>query len=333
MENFSTEDNQDTNNVSSSIEIVERDSQLVVDSRIIASALGITHKSLKQTIREYQTSIEQRLGKLAFHEDGLNGANPETFYYLNEKQSNFLMALSRNTSQVVEAKMRLVEAFDKAKTQLTAKSTLDSDLLAAIWKKLETVEEERSLGEQYQRFVNHQRKENPGLIKLIEGASESKALPPVKIWFTAAEWAMSKGYSLDIRQKSVLSNQAAAIYKNFKGRNPNVSEGNSYIYSSHEEYILAHAMYTTFNVTYELETEIQGLEAINLFDLCAECGVYIPDNQNGALIRSIISELLHTAIRNEELPRCCQYSSKKYYPLQIVKDFLKNSCNKYGGIA
>ena len=44
----------------------ERDSVLVVDSRLIAESLGIAHKNLLATIEKYKEQIESTFGIIAF---------------------------------------------------------------------------------------------------------------------------------------------------------------------------------------------------------------------------------------------------------------------------
>lgn len=92
-------------------------SQLVVDSRLIAQELGITHKALKETARNYKEDLEE-LGTFAVTTAESNFGRPETFYYLNEDQATYLMTLSNNTPQVRAAKLQLVKAFRAAKDAL-----------------------------------------------------------------------------------------------------------------------------------------------------------------------------------------------------------------------
>lgn len=107
----------------SQLEIQTVNSELVVDSRLIAATLSLSHKAVKQTIRRYELQL-LKLGPVAL-EVAMGESLPqggfsqgETFYYLNERQANFLMSLSRNTPEVVEAKLNLVQAFDQAKQAL-----------------------------------------------------------------------------------------------------------------------------------------------------------------------------------------------------------------------
>ncbi|MFN6455893.1 MAG: Rha family transcriptional regulator [Nostoc sp. EfeVER01] len=101
----------------------EYDSQLVVDSRIIAEELGIQHDNFIQNIYAYQTDIEQAFGIVLFQTEKLKGpGRPKRFALLNENQATFLMTLSENTSQVIQCKLKLVVGFATAKELLRAKS-------------------------------------------------------------------------------------------------------------------------------------------------------------------------------------------------------------------
>lgn len=107
-----------------SIEVVTKDDRLVVDSRLIAESLGIEHRALMQTIKKYETRIEQQFGVITFEMskplEGSQGGRPEKFAWLDEDQSMFLMTLSRNTDRVVECKANLVRAFSKARKMIPA---------------------------------------------------------------------------------------------------------------------------------------------------------------------------------------------------------------------
>ncbi|NJL14238.1 MAG: Rha family transcriptional regulator [Microscillaceae bacterium] len=101
------------------IKVEIKDGIQVVDSRIIAKGLNINHKSLMETIREYQKDLED-LGILPFETAKLTQGRgrPETVTYLNELQCHFVVTLSRNTVEVVQFKKGLVLAFDAAKKEI-----------------------------------------------------------------------------------------------------------------------------------------------------------------------------------------------------------------------
>ncbi len=100
------------------IKVEHKEGIQVVDSRIVAKGLNIKHKNLIETIKKYQEQLE-KLGILPFQTEVLRGVGqPEKFCYLNELQCHFVVTLSRNTEEVVNFKLGLVIAFDKAKKEV-----------------------------------------------------------------------------------------------------------------------------------------------------------------------------------------------------------------------
>jgi phage regulator Rha-like protein len=96
------------------------DGALVVDSRLIAQELAVTHEAFMKTIKKYESQTAQAFGGLRFQigvPDTPTG-NPPQFVYLTEDQATFLMTLSRNTPEVVRCKILLVAQFSKAKKLL-----------------------------------------------------------------------------------------------------------------------------------------------------------------------------------------------------------------------
>jgi phage regulator Rha-like protein len=103
--------------------IIDRHSEdgaLVVDSRLIAQELAVTHEAFMKTIKKYESQAVQAFGGLRFQigvPDTPTG-NPPQFVYLTEDQATFLMTLSRNTPEVVRCKTLLVAQFSQAKRLL-----------------------------------------------------------------------------------------------------------------------------------------------------------------------------------------------------------------------
>lgn len=88
---------------------------MLVDSRLIAKHLGITHKSAFKTVKSYLAHLE-RFGILRFQSEVIKGrGQPEKYVLLIEDQCIFLLNLSRNTDSVVELKFNLVKAFREAR--------------------------------------------------------------------------------------------------------------------------------------------------------------------------------------------------------------------------
>lgn len=95
--------------------------ELRVDSRIIAKALGVDHKSTLQLIDKHQEPIK-RFGTLTF-KMWKSGGRPTRYFLLNRSQAELLLSLTRNTPEAVELKVQLIMAFDKARSTLEASSS------------------------------------------------------------------------------------------------------------------------------------------------------------------------------------------------------------------
>ena len=123
--------------------VSEYGDDLVVDSRLVASRLGIEHHSFLKTLNKYLDKIESRFGVVRFEVDkpqeSSQGGRPEKYALLNENQILSLMSFSRNTDEVVECKLALVEAFDKAKKRMHPSSSLQ----ALQWAVNQMVEQEK----------------------------------------------------------------------------------------------------------------------------------------------------------------------------------------------
>jgi len=105
----------------SNLTVTERSGVLVVDSRLIAPSLGIQHKNFLATVEKYNSKMASHpdLGAVAFEtrefKTKQGNTSTETWAWLTEPQATFTMTLSRNTEQVVNCKLALSIAFDKAK--------------------------------------------------------------------------------------------------------------------------------------------------------------------------------------------------------------------------
>ena len=112
--------------------------ELVVDSRLIAERLGIEHRSFVRTTKKYQAHIEKRFGQVRFEitptkKDGSVGGDHPVYALLTEPQATVLMSFSKNTEEVIECKLDLVEAFEKAKAALRTLTQPTETLAIEAW--------------------------------------------------------------------------------------------------------------------------------------------------------------------------------------------------------
>lgn len=105
---------------STRLEIIERNHEPRIDSRLLAKALGKSHKSLFEQIRKYQAELKA-FGVLPFQTEkptSASGGRPERYALLNEDQAFLLLTYSRNTAKVRPLKMNLVRAFGEARRRV-----------------------------------------------------------------------------------------------------------------------------------------------------------------------------------------------------------------------
>ena len=95
----------------------------LVDSRVIAEALGIEHRALIQTIKNHQAAIESRFGAITFEmlsrNDGNLGGKQPKHALLTEDQAYFVGTLSKNNKRVLDFKGDLIIAFSNARKGLS----------------------------------------------------------------------------------------------------------------------------------------------------------------------------------------------------------------------
>ncbi len=115
-------------------------SELVVDSRLIASELGVLHKNLKELIKTYYADFYQ-LGQVAFETQAGDIRYAETFYYLNEDQCYLLLTYCKNTPQARQAKLNLVKAYKAARNTVD----LPNNLIDAVEAYLIALKEKQAL--------------------------------------------------------------------------------------------------------------------------------------------------------------------------------------------
>ena len=93
----------------------------VTSSFIVAENAGITHKSLKNVIRKYESDLKE-FGLLPFKTAEVELGRPETFYEFNEEQATLLFTYLRNTEQVRNFKKKLVKAFFIMRNELVKRT-------------------------------------------------------------------------------------------------------------------------------------------------------------------------------------------------------------------
>lgn len=89
-----------------------------VDSRILAVQLGVKHRNTFELIQRYENELRE-INHLRFKTGAggraQGGGNGERYALLTEDQAFFLLTLSRNSERVVTLKLRLVQAFRRAR--------------------------------------------------------------------------------------------------------------------------------------------------------------------------------------------------------------------------
>jgi|GEM_PF-2899498 len=91
-----------------------------IDSRLVATTLGIEHESVMRTFSLYAKELEE-LGIFRFEigvKSGPQRGKLPHYAMLNEDQAIFVATLSRNTRQVVDFKLKLTKAFASARHRL-----------------------------------------------------------------------------------------------------------------------------------------------------------------------------------------------------------------------
>ncbi len=114
--------------------IILHDGAHVVDSRLIAEALGVNHADwFRNVVLKYKDDIEAKFSLLRFENGAVKvekgrGIKHTRFCYLDEDQAIFIATLSRNTPQVIAFKAKLVLSFAELKK--------DFSKIYALWHEL-----------------------------------------------------------------------------------------------------------------------------------------------------------------------------------------------------
>lgn len=166
-----------------------------IDSRIVATELGVAHEATQKLVDKYSAQF-QEFGILRFEIGEIEGrGQPEKFCLLNEDQTYFLMTLVRNTAQAVELKKRLVQAFAECRKRLEQPSgafdlaTMTSAALRELAAKVEEVATLKAAVITMQPkadFYDHV----AGSEALFDRADAAKLLRtgPKRLWASLREW-------------------------------------------------------------------------------------------------------------------------------------------------
>ncbi len=101
------------------ISLVVINDEARVDSRLIATQLGVEHESFRKLVYQYQADFEE-FGILRFEIGEIKGrGQPEKYALLNEDQSYLGLTYAQNTPQARALKIKLVRSFSEHRRALT----------------------------------------------------------------------------------------------------------------------------------------------------------------------------------------------------------------------
>jgi phage regulator Rha-like protein len=104
------------------VTVVTEAKSVVIESKIVSAGLGISHRSLLQTISKHLESIESNFGAVAFqmreHKTSQGNKAQVRVAHLTEDQAYFIITLSRNSPKVKAFKAAMVKAFSLARKEL-----------------------------------------------------------------------------------------------------------------------------------------------------------------------------------------------------------------------
>lgn len=86
------------------------DGELRASTEAIAIGYSLSHRSVIQLLRRYQSQLEV-FGQVAFEMRHNQQGSPTEYALLNERQTGLLVSMMRNTAKVVEFKVQLISEF------------------------------------------------------------------------------------------------------------------------------------------------------------------------------------------------------------------------------
>lgn len=213
--------------------VENKNGTLVVDSRLIAEELGIEHKTLKETIRNYEDQLSsltelrtETLKGKSLPQGGFGKG--EVIYWLNEEQATFVMMLSRNTIQVVDAKLKLAKVFSAAKQTLQFVNPELLSMFSEMNSRMKILSERTEKLDSMEKATSN----NKGIKGVID--TEVMELYPETLSYTVREYLQKKGVSEEhlhtMRKRAVMfANQGKQTKLPIKG-NEYVFVGNDISY-------------------------------------------------------------------------------------------------------
>jgi phage regulator Rha-like protein len=143
------------------LQLVATKTEPRIDSKQLADALGNGHRPTVALIDKYRTELES-LGHVLFQKaDGARrqgGGKAERVALLTEDQAFFLLTLSRNTERVVSLKVKLIQAFGRARRDAQQRKDEYLPEYHALHDRIKTLaagsEHERHVHMNFNRLVN-----------------------------------------------------------------------------------------------------------------------------------------------------------------------------------
>lgn len=186
------------------------DGVLLVDSRLVAAELGIQHKNFLGTIEKYNSLMASNpdMGAVAFEtrefQTKQGNVSYERWAWLTELQATFIMTLSRNTEQVVNCKLALAVAFEKAKQVIKDIIPAQSARIRELELELQVAQAQAAAAQSQERLMQATNAivtmHGAGMLGLMQGKPEAIVqLPPI------------------VLEKNILVNQAGKPLKTFEG--------------------------------------------------------------------------------------------------------------------
>jgi len=105
--------------------VVNRNGTPATSQAILVNNTQNSDKSIQQLIRTHKEALE-KFGEIGFTSEtikGKTGSTKKKNYYLNEQQSYLFITFLKNSKEVVEFKIKLIEEFFKMKQELHAQDT------------------------------------------------------------------------------------------------------------------------------------------------------------------------------------------------------------------